>query len=367
MATNMGGDHAERGPGEPEGRVSDDVRARAERDAFVSHMASVGVTDVVWTAEVGPVGTCGHYNAMLSVEWERFAAGYRAALAVAPATAAHPSSMPPGFDWNPPCPDDAPTRDVLLYALRCAKAWEPGARILGNLRACDLSRALTDTLTAPAPPVGSPETCPTCYGGVRNRPGNVSTEGTRVQLCVDPWHAAPTPPAPRCPKCDGTGLHILADVPGEGQIVAGRCPKGCPTPPAPVDDAGGEPMPGYFTCPKCRSHEWGTSNCTSPYSEWVGHCHNYRCGFSWPREKDDAKYFEYAPAPDAGAAERAVVEALRDAQTLIRHLSQGIAGLVHADDDAERLYFVPKIVAAYGEFNEVATKIDAALRGTKGA
>lgn len=34
MATNMGGDHAERGPGEPEGRDSDDVRARAEAVAL---------------------------------------------------------------------------------------------------------------------------------------------------------------------------------------------------------------------------------------------------------------------------------------------------------------------------------------------
>lgn len=30
--------------------------------------------------------------------------------------------------------------------------------------------------------------CPTCYGTIRNRPGNVSPEGTRVQLCSDKWH-----------------------------------------------------------------------------------------------------------------------------------------------------------------------------------
>ena len=47
-----------------------------------------------------------------------------------------------------------------------------------------------------APPV-APEACPRCHGRVRNRPGNVSAEGTRVQLCVDPWHATPAPSAPK--------------------------------------------------------------------------------------------------------------------------------------------------------------------------
>jgi hypothetical protein len=46
----------------------------------------------------------------------------------------------------PPAPDDAPTRDVLRYALLCAESWDGAARIIGNLRAADLSRALRDTL-----------------------------------------------------------------------------------------------------------------------------------------------------------------------------------------------------------------------------
>lgn len=161
--------------------------------------------------------------------------------------------------------------------------------------------------------MGSPETCPTCYGGVRNRPGNVSTEGTRVQLCVDPWHAAPTPPAPRCPKCDGTGLHILADVPGEGQIVAGRCPKGCPTPPAPAD---ARPMVvgGAFV----------KFDRPAPADDAVGEDDVRRCegcnGVAVTTDPEDvplcrpcAKACDEPtpPAPDAGAAERAENETLR--------------------------------------------------------
>jgi hypothetical protein len=57
------------------------------RKAFVAHMESVGTTDVIWATQVGPVGyRNGVYAAMLAVEWDRFHAGYHAALAVAPAT-----------------------------------------------------------------------------------------------------------------------------------------------------------------------------------------------------------------------------------------------------------------------------------------
>jgi len=62
-------------------RADDASGAEAMREAFVAHMATVGVTDVAWTNALGPVGTrADHYGVMLSVEWERFAAGYRAAL-----------------------------------------------------------------------------------------------------------------------------------------------------------------------------------------------------------------------------------------------------------------------------------------------
>ena len=69
--------------------------------------------------------------------------------------------------------------------------------------------------------------------------------------------------------------------------------------PAPVVGAlaGVESKGQTFTCPKCGSHEFGTSNCTSPFSAWVGHCGKHDCRFSWPRELDDAKYFTPAPAP----------------------------------------------------------------------
>lgn len=47
--------------------------------------------------------------------------------------------------------------------------------------------------------------------------------------------------------------------------------------------------PGGFECPKCGGNKFGTSNCTSPFEEWKGHCHN--CNFEWDRKKDDDKYF----------------------------------------------------------------------------
>lgn len=76
--------------------------------------------------------------------------------------------------------------------------------------------------------------------------------------------------------------HVARPLPG--------APLAAPSRPDPV---------AVFTCPKCGSNEFGTSNCTSHYSEWVGHCD--KCRFSWPREKDDAKYFA-DPSPAATPA-----------------------------------------------------------------
>lgn len=45
-----------------------------------------------------------------------------------------------------------------------------------------------------------------------------------------------------------------------------------------------------FECPECGDYRWGTSNCTSPEDEWIGHCHGDFCNFTWPR-KDDHLYF----------------------------------------------------------------------------
>jgi len=42
-----------------------------------------------------------------------------------------------------PNTDDAPVVDVLTAVAQCAAAWEPGARLLGNVRACDILRAVT--------------------------------------------------------------------------------------------------------------------------------------------------------------------------------------------------------------------------------
>lgn len=42
-----------------------------------------------------------------------------------------------------PSTDDAPVVDVLTAVAQCAAAWEPGARLLGNVRACDILRAVT--------------------------------------------------------------------------------------------------------------------------------------------------------------------------------------------------------------------------------
>lgn len=37
--------------------------------------------------------------------------------------------------------DDAPAVDVLKELMRCAFSWEPGVRLIGNVRAVDISRA----------------------------------------------------------------------------------------------------------------------------------------------------------------------------------------------------------------------------------
>lgn len=42
-----------------------------------------------------------------------------------------------------------------------------------------------------------------------------------------------------------------------------------------------------FTCPECGSHEFGTSGCTGPLEEMLGHCHGNGCRFEWPRDEDD--------------------------------------------------------------------------------
>ena len=117
------------------------------------------------------------------------------AAAIPPAAPSAPeakgSNMPADFDWNPPAPDDKPARDVLLYALRCALAWDPAARVQGNLRAGDLARALKEVLATPSP------TAPDAAGGVvgwsiRGEGGDYSddtwlTKAAADAECVD-WN-----------------------------------------------------------------------------------------------------------------------------------------------------------------------------------
>jgi hypothetical protein len=44
--------------------------------------------------------------------------------------------------------DNAPPRGVLAGVYECAIAWEPGARIIGNVRAGDIARAVTHAVDA---------------------------------------------------------------------------------------------------------------------------------------------------------------------------------------------------------------------------
>lgn len=49
-----------------------------------------------------------------------------------------------------------------------------------------------------------------------------------------------------------------------------------------------------FECPSCNGRTWGTSNCTSPFTHWIGHCHDEKqigCRFSWPRKTNDKRVF----------------------------------------------------------------------------
>lgn len=52
--------------------------------------------------------------------------------------------------------DGAKPRDVLWAMLRCANAWEPEVRILGNVRASDMRRAIEAALAASPAPASAP-------------------------------------------------------------------------------------------------------------------------------------------------------------------------------------------------------------------
>jgi hypothetical protein len=41
-----------------------------------------------------------------------------------------------------------------------------------------------------------------------------------------------------------------------------------------------------FTCPKCGSDRFGSSNCLGP-GPMVRHCHGRGCDFTWPQGDDD--------------------------------------------------------------------------------
>lgn len=54
----------------------------------------------------------------------------------------------------PNVPDDADPRVILRYLRACAGSWEPGVRLLGNLRAGDIVRAVDAYLGATRPTGG---------------------------------------------------------------------------------------------------------------------------------------------------------------------------------------------------------------------
>ena len=146
----------------------------------------------------------------------------------------------------------------------------------------------------------------------------------------------------------------------EDFAAACRHPAHYATPPAPADDASGaeamrEAFVAHMATVGVTDVAW--TNALGPVGTRADH---YGVMLSVEWERFAAGYRAALPARDD-----AVEEALTAAQALIRHLSQGMAGLARADDDMERLYFVPKIVAAYPEFSEVGAKIDAALRREK--
>uniref|UniRef100_UPI00366DAA7C hypothetical protein n=1 Tax=Rhizobium sp. SGZ-381 TaxID=3342800 RepID=UPI00366DAA7C len=48
-------------------------------------------------------------------------------------------------------PDNGTTSEVLAAVLECARAWVPEARIIGNVRAGDIARAVASVLSSPPP------------------------------------------------------------------------------------------------------------------------------------------------------------------------------------------------------------------------
>ena len=49
--------------------------------------------------------------------------------------------------------DNAPSIDVLAAVRHCANSWDPEARLLGNVRACDIARACTEAIAALKPEI----------------------------------------------------------------------------------------------------------------------------------------------------------------------------------------------------------------------
>jgi hypothetical protein len=246
-------------------------------------MASVGVTDVAWTAEMGPVGYRDNHHAMLSVEWERFAAGYRAALAaeaadasasprlaVAPATDAKYRAVVRAFDalargdlraLGTVHEDIQGSVDAIVARLRAAPPAPADARPMvvgGGLIKFDRPAPADDARIYP---------CADC-GLMRSR----SEGGTTFTVCDVCWDKAyPTAPAP------DAGARIE-----EAHRALGK--------PGRMDDDG--------CCVGCgRSVQ--PSPCCPDFPVWPGPC---RSCYAYDEEQRDA-----------GAAERArrIEEALR--------------------------------------------------------
>lgn len=139
-----------------------DAVMRAAEDALWQAMVGDGVRmtaeDRLFYGQVADA-VVGAYRAALAADASR---SPRPAEASAPVAEGVREAMESDTDGAKP-------RDVLWAMLRCANAWEPEVRILGNVRASDMRRAIEAALAASPAPASEPSRaqsdelrCPVC-------------------------------------------------------------------------------------------------------------------------------------------------------------------------------------------------------------
>lgn len=127
-----------------------------------------------------------------------------------------------GQEWDYlPNTDGAPAEAVLSALRTCAAAWEPGARLLGNIRSCDLVRAV-DTLEERSylEHSGSleelPEHLPGSWPGLYNPDAllrlsrHLKALGERARQSLDTSEAAPLLEAARILEHLGQAISVRA-------------------------------------------------------------------------------------------------------------------------------------------------------------